>query len=59
VVALFLRKTGTHFCAQCSNPKFGICDIADVSAQAIRNGQPLNETIPMPANHFSMAFHKK
>lgn len=41
------------------NPSYGIRDIAEVSAEAARHGLRLRETIPMPANNFSLVFVKE
>lgn len=40
------------------DPRYGIRDIADVTAEANRNGLALEKTIPMPANNFSLIFRK-
>jgi SAM-dependent methyltransferase len=42
-----------------TDPRFAIRDSADVAAEAARNGLELSEIIPMPANNFSLVFHKK
>lgn len=40
------------------DPGYGIRDIADVGAEAARNGLELREVISMPANNFSLVFQK-
>jgi hypothetical protein len=41
------------------DPRFGIRDLEEVGAEAARNGLDLTETIPMPANNFSLVFRKR
>lgn len=38
--------------------RFGVRDMAEVEAQANQQGLKLNQKIPMPANNFSLVFHK-
>jgi hypothetical protein len=40
------------------NPAWGIRDLADVAALAQRHGLALVETVPMPANNFSVIFRR-
>jgi len=40
------------------NPDWGIRDMADLTALGERHGLTLTETIPMPANNFSLWFQK-
>lgn len=41
------------------DPRFGIRDLEEVGAEAARNALDLTETIPMPANNFSLVFRKR
>jgi hypothetical protein len=41
------------------NPEWGIRDLADVTALAERHGFKLAETVPMPANNFSIIFRRR
>lgn len=40
------------------DPRFGVRDLEAVEAEANLNGLALNEIIEMPANNFSLVFHK-
>jgi hypothetical protein len=40
------------------NPLWGIRDLADVVALAVRHGLALAETVPMPANNLSVVFRR-
>jgi SAM-dependent methyltransferase len=40
------------------NPPWGIRDLADVVALAVRHGLALAETVPMPANNLSVVFRR-
>ena len=40
------------------NAAWGIRDLDDVTALAVRHGFALAETVPMPANNLSVIFHK-
>jgi SAM-dependent methyltransferase len=40
------------------NPLWGIRDLADVVALAVRHGLALAETVPMPANNLSVIFRR-
>jgi SAM-dependent methyltransferase len=40
------------------NPAWGLRDLRDVTALAIRHGLTLVETVPMPANNFSVIFRR-
>ncbi len=40
------------------NPQWGVRDVADVAALAARHDFALTETVPMPANNFSLVFRR-
>jgi Protein of unknown function (DUF938) len=40
------------------NPQWGVRDMADVAALAARHDFALTETVPMPANNFSLVFRR-
>ena len=40
------------------DPRYGVRDIAEVAAEAAKNGLALEERIAMPANNFSLIFRK-
>jgi SAM-dependent methyltransferase len=47
-----------HLSLRERNPLWGIRDLADVVALAVRHGLALAETVPMPANNLSVIFRR-